>query len=129
MIYADTYDQKKIIIINNLDVDIQLEPPMQKNTSAYYPAVIQAHNLGEVVVNIEKDWLIDTPISVQFSQKIKYPDGFMILSLSRNEPSPDLLEPFTPGFKCDLKNINMESQLSIMSLGKNSTLCNTFYLY
>ena len=129
LVHAENYDQKKILIINNLDEAIQLELPKCINTTAVYPEEIQAHNLGEVVINIEKDWLMDVPLNVQYDQDIKYNGLSMRLSLTKNKPSPDLLEAFEPGFKCSLSDINVKNYFSIMVLNENKNHCNTFYLY
>ena len=127
--HGDSVGLEKIFIINNTDSDIVLEPPKQRNTLAQFPSVINAHSLGEIIIRIEKDWLIDTPLDVEYQQTLNCSHTAMQVSLAKNKPSPDLLQPFTPGFTCRLEFKGDNPDMSLISTGKDSRHCNTFYLY
>ena len=127
--FGDSLNQEKILIINNTNDDVILEQPIQRNVSSQFPSVINAHGLGEIIIEIKNDWLMDTAFDVHYQQALHNSDTFMTLYLSKNTPSPDLLEPFTPGFTCRLEFEGDSAQMSLISVGKNGNYCNTFYLY
>ena len=126
--HADVYDQKKILIINNLDGVIVLDPPILKNVRVESPDYINAHDQSVIVLDIDKDWLINNPVDVKYQQKITYKGAQLTLSLVKKTPDPSFSKPFTPGYECHL-SVNKNNDLNIKEFGESVSFCNALYLY
>lgn len=126
---AGVYDQKKVLIINNLSENVTLDSPLLKSVTVNYPKQIKPNDQGVVTIDIQKDWWIENPVDVLFKQKIFYNNAYVTLELKKRRPDPKLIDPFNPGYDCEVDTSNAKNIFNITNFNAGDIFCAAFYLY
>lgn len=126
---ADVYEQKKILIINNLSKNILFDSPVLKSINVNYPKKIKPNDQGLIEIDIQKDWWLENPLDAMYRQKVFFDDAFITFGLKKRVPNPGLTEPFEPGYDCVVDASGAKNIINVSSFNKSNAFCAAFYLY
>lgn len=127
--HGDIFDQKKILLINNLPEKVTLDSPVLKSTNAQYSKQILPNDQGIVTIEIQKDWWIENPLDAIYKQNIFYSDAYVTLGLKKRVPDPNLIKPFQPGYDCVVETSHAKKIINVSNFNASDNFCAAFYLY